>query len=234
MTLVAGPWVAPGGAPDVDVVAAPAPRVHPSEETLVAAVSGQLDRPQRVVILSHVELCRDCAKLQAELATAGGELLAGLEVTERPSPELWRRIESALDTPPPADELDASLPLPALVRAELRGTPAPQWRTQLLKGGRMALLDEDAVSGAQLWLGEMPGGLRFPRHLHLGTEQVTVLAGGYEDERGSFEAGDYVEYERGSEHGPDTLDGERCWILFRLEGTVRFRGWRGLLQRLFA
>jgi putative transcriptional regulator len=78
----------------------------------------------------------------------------------------------------------------------------------------------------------MPGGRRFPRHLHLGSEQATVLAGGYEDERGSFEAGDYVEYERGSEHGPDTLDGDPCWILFRLEGKVRFRGWRGLIQRL--
>ena len=32
---------------------------------------------------------------------------------------------------------------------------------------------------------------------------------------------------------PHTLDGDSCWILFRLGGPVRFRGWRGALQRLF-
>lgn len=95
------------------------------------------------------------------------------------------------------------------------------------------MLLEDAHSKSLLCLGEMPGGRRFPRHEHLGFEQVTVLAGGYSDERGEFVAGDYAAYEPGSVHGPDTLDGDPCWTLFRLDGKVRFAGWRGRLQRIF-
>jgi len=56
---------------------------------------------------------------------------------------------------------------------------------------------------------------------------------GYADERGEFLAGDYAVYEPGSVHGPDTLDGDPCWTLFRLDGKVRFGGWRGALQRIF-
>lgn len=228
MSLLTGPWdaVAPAAA------AGRPPAAHPSEETIAAAVSGQLDLPHRLVVSTHVELCRTCRELQAELASPGGVLLAGLATGEAPPAALWNRIESALDAAPPEDRLDPALPIPAAVRAELAGWPRPRWWAHLLNGGRMAVLLDDPATGTQLCLGEMPGGRRFPRHLHLGSEQATVLAGGYEDERGSFEAGDYVEYERGSEHGPDTLDGDPCWILFRLEGKVRFRGWRGLLQRL--
>ena len=56
---------------------------------------------------------------------------------------------------------------------------------------------------------------------------------GVADERGEFLAGDYAVYEPGSVHGPDTLDGDPCWTLFRLDGKVRFGGWRGALQRIF-
>ena len=228
MSLINGPWLPSSPVPS----AGRAPVTHPSEETIAAAASGQLDLPHRLVVLSHVELCPACRELQAELASPGGVLLAGLAPVEAPPAALWQRIEGALDAVPKEDRLDPALPIPAALRSELAGQPRPRWWAHFLNGGRMAVLLEDPASGTQLCLGEMPGGRRFPRHLHLGSEQATVLAGGYEDERGSFEAGDYVEYERGSEHGPDTLDGDPCWILFRLEGKVRFRGWRGLIQRL--
>lgn len=206
-------------------------RKHPAEETILAAVSGELDRPHRIVIEAHLEHCPECRGRQAELARAGGSFLTELPGAA-PSPALWQRLEQAVQGEPPADLTDPSWPLPAAVREELRGLPKPTWWSLLLKGGKIAVLLEDPVTKAQLCLGEMPGSKRFPRHEHLGFEQVTVLSGGYEDERGSFEAGDYAEYGPGSEHGPDTLDGDPCWTLFRLEGKVRFRGWRGLLQRL--
>ncbi|HTQ78551.1 MAG TPA: cupin domain-containing protein, partial [Thermoanaerobaculia bacterium] len=61
---------------------------------------------------------------------------------------------------------------------------------------------------------------------------VLVLQGGYEDEKGRYEAGDYAVYETGSEHRPTTERGEECWILVRLERPIRFLGWRGWLERL--
>lgn len=231
MSLLAGPWE---NRPESSGLGGRTPATHPPDETLAAAASGQLDRPHRIVIAAHVESCAQCRSRQGELAAPGGALLTEL-AGEAPPAALWERIDAAVSkaaVEPLADRLDPALPLPAVVREELAGVPNPRWWSFFLKGGRMAVLFEDPVSGAQLCLGEMPGSRRFPRHLHLGFEQCTVLAGGYEDERGSFEAGDYAEYEPGSEHGPDTLDGDSCFILFRLEGKVRFRGWRGLLQRL--
>lgn len=205
---------------------------HPADETLAAAASGQLDRPHQLVLEAHLARCTPCSARLGELAAPGGAWLAQLP-PEPLSAQCWEGIAAALLEPPAEDALDPSLPLPASVRQELAGTPRPIWWSRWLNGGRVAVLLEDPTTKAQLCVGEMPGGRRFPRHRHLGFEQVTVLAGGYEDERGSFEDGDYAEYAPDSEHGPDTLDGEPCCLLFRLDGKVRFSGWRGFLQRLF-
>jgi putative transcriptional regulator len=78
----------------------------------------------------------------------------------------------------------------------------------------------------------MPAGRSFPRHLHPGREDVLVLKGGYEDERGHYEAGEYAVYEPGSVHRPATARDEECWILIRLEKPIRLLGWRGWVQSL--
>jgi len=207
---------------------------HPDEDTLLDFAGGQLDLPMRLVIESHLELCESCRIQEAELAAPGGWRLqhAGASAAA-PSRELWQRIEAALPAASAPDPIAPEIPLPEAARRELPITGKVRWWRWFLGGGRMAVLAEDAVSGSRLMLGEMPGGLVFPRHEHLGFEHAVVLAGGYDDERGEFLAGDYAVYEPGSEHGPHTLDGDPCWILFRLEGAVRFRGWRGAVQRLF-
>jgi putative transcriptional regulator len=207
---------------------------HLPNETLVEHASGQHDLAARVLVEAHLDLCPACRDEHAELALPGGRLLAET-APALPPHELWTKIEAGL--PPAGDDgLPAELPLPLAARAELALRPAAEgglrWWRLGLGGARMTQLAHDASTGVRLLVGHMPPGLRFPRHVHLGLEQVVVLSGGYDDERGEFVAGDYGVYEPGSEHGPETLDGDDCWILFRLDGPVRFRGWRGLLQRL--
>lgn len=205
---------------------------HPPEETLLDLAASQLDRPHQLVLEAHLEHCAACRQGVGELAAPGGWWLAQLP-SEAPSRELWQKLEREVGAPAPVDPFAAHLPLPLALRQEFAGQPRPRWWSLGLNGGRVAVLFEDAVSKSLLCLGEMPGGRRFPRHEHLGFEQVTVLAGGYTDERGEFAAGDYAVYAPGSSHGPDTLDGDPCWTLFRLDGKVRFAGWRGALQRVF-
>lgn len=205
---------------------------HPPEETLLDLAASQLDRPHQLVLEAHLEHCTACRQGVGELAAPGGWWLAQLP-SEAPSRELWQKLEREVGAPAPVDPFAAHLPLPLALRQEFAGQPRPRWWSLGLNGGRVAVLFEDAVSKSLLCLGEMPGGRRFPRHEHLGFEQVTVLAGGYTDERGEFAAGDYAVYAPGSSHGPDTLDGDPCWTLFRLDGKVRFAGWRGALQRVF-
>ncbi|HLF56242.1 MAG TPA: cupin domain-containing protein [Thermoanaerobaculia bacterium] len=205
--------------------------LHPSEETLLDHAGGQLDLALRAVVQAHLELCAACRGRAAELAQPGGWLLERVAATEPPA-ALWQRLQARLPEASAPDALAPEVPLPLAVRRELPGGVRLSWWRLGLGGGRMARVATDPATGADLVIGEMPGGLVFPRHEHLGFEHAVVLAGGYADERGEFVAGDFAVYEPGSEHGPQTLDGEACWILFRLGGPVRFRGWRGALQRL--
>ncbi len=58
-------------------------------------------------------------------------------------------------------------------------------------------------SPSQTVLIRMAPGCGYPRHRHIGPEDVLVLAGGYRDEDGrTFEAGQFVRYPAGSEHTP--------------------------------
>ena len=203
---------------------------HVPNETLLEHAGGQLDLALRVLVEAHLEHCPTCLAEHAALAAPGGRLLAET-VPAPPAQRLWERIEAGLPTTT-GIALPDDVPLPPAARAELATVAPLRWWRLGLGGARMTELAHDAESGVRLLVGQMPPGLRFPRHLHLGFEQVVVLAGGYDDERGEFVAGDYAVYEPGSEHGPETLDGDSCWILFRLDAPVRFRGWRGLAQRL--
>lgn len=65
---------------------------------------------------------------------------------------------------------------------------------------------ERASSPSQTVLIRMAPGCGYPRHRHIGPEDVLVLAGGYRDEDGrTFEAGQFVRYPQGSEHTPVAL-----------------------------
>lgn len=48
----------------------------------------------------------------------------------------------------------------------------------------------------------MQPGHGYPPHRHIDVEEVLVLAGGYEDDLGRYEQGDYVRYPAGSVHAP--------------------------------
>lgn len=206
---------------------------HPAVETLVAHASGHLDAALRVVIEAHLDLCAACRAELAALAQPGGRLLRDSPTPEGgPPAALWARLEARLPEVSGSEGLPAEVPLPLAARRELPELGRVRWWRPMLRGARLAILSEDAATGVRLALAHMPGGKVFPRHEHLGFEHAVVLSGGYEDERGEFLAGDYVIYEPGSAHGPHTLDGDDCWILFRLDGMVRFAGWRGALQRL--
>ena len=73
---------------------------------------------------------------------------------------------------------------------------------------------------------------RLPRHVHVGPEDVLVLAGGYADQFGTFEAGRLWLLRPRHRAPAVTEPDEECWTLLRLEQPNQFRGWRGWLQRL--
>lgn len=212
-------------------------RCHPPEEALLGFSTGHADLAQRVLAEAHLAVCPPCRQTVAEMAAPGGHLLAALPAQPPPS-RLWQRISSRLAveaaagaaTAPPVDEL----PLPAAARAELPALGPLRWRSAWKGTSQFALVHANPHDRGFLVAARAPRQSGFPAHEHLGPEDGVILAGGYDDEYGSFEAGDYAVYPAGSRHRPETDREEGCVILVRLELPNRFLGWRGWAQRLFS
>jgi putative transcriptional regulator len=207
--------------------------MHPSEEILLAVASGQADIPHRVLVEGHLDGCAPCRATLGELSAPGGAFLFSLPA-EPPPKHLWERLQGRIANPPPEPDctLLAEIPLPAGARRELPALGEVRWRHLPVRGARYATLLRDPYSGSTLYAAHMPGRRVFPEHIHQGPEDLLVLAGGYEDHFGSFEAGTFASYATGTKHRPLTEPDEECWILFRLEKPNLFTGWRGWAQRL--
>lgn len=202
------------------------PALHPSAAHLEAYVSGQAGAPVRLVLEAHLLTCTPC-RIQVE-ARALPEVPAAPAAAAPADPALLAGIRARLQAPDPAPsdlpfgpELRRLLPLPGRL----------PWRSALRPGIRVAVLAEDAPSRSTLYLVHLKPGRPFPLHHHEGGECSVILQGGLRDGEVEAHAGDFQETGMGTQHSPVALEGEDCWVLACAEeGSVRFEGWRGLLQ----
>ena len=82
------------------------------------------------------------------------------------------------------------------------------WRETRYPGVFWHDLAPDAEGPARTVLVRMDPGCGYPRHRHLGPEDVLVLSGAYQDDDGRvLRAGDFVRYPAGREHAPRGLEG---------------------------
>lgn len=124
----------------------------------------------------------------------------------------------------------ATDPLAAL-RPHLPPETQWHWTRHFLGGGRAALIQKDATTGAALHLACLPGGRSTPVHNHQGLECALVLCGALQDGPAHLRAGDWITHTPGHVHGPAADAGSECWALVALERPVQFMGWRGALSR---
>ncbi|HKI03915.1 MAG TPA: cupin domain-containing protein [Thermoanaerobaculia bacterium] len=208
--------------------------MHPSEELLLAVASGEADLPYRVLVEGHLDACAACRATLGEISAPGGALLSELR-PEQPPDIVWQSLRTRIAALPPKPQSPpfAGIPLPEAARRELPDLDEVRWMRLPIRGARLAVLIRDPFTGSVLILGHMPPRRFFPEHLHQGPEDVLVLAGGYADRFGTYEAGVFASYAPGTRHRPLTEPDEECWILTRLEKPNLFLGWRGWVQRLF-
>ncbi|MGK0217929.1 MAG: anti-sigma factor ChrR (cupin superfamily) [Planctomycetota bacterium] len=98
------------------------------------------------------------------------------------------------------------------LRFRVTDTGVP-WRATDWPGISWQLLAAEAEEGSEraaagrgaTVLIRMEPGCGYPAHTHLDVEEVLVLAGGYRDERGVYEVGQFVRYPGGSRHTPVAL-----------------------------
>jgi len=204
------------------------PRLHPPESRLLDHVAGGTDAAARALMDCHLALCDACAARVADLSAPGGRFLAAQAPAPVPA-DLFARILARIDEAPPRP---ADLPFTRALAPYLPPDLAKGWRGALTPGFRFLDLASELPRGVGLYLVHMAAGAAFPRHRHQGLEEAVILAGGLADETCQMEIGDWGAMEGGTRHTPRALEGEDCWLVARMEGEIRFTGWRGLLQRL--
>ncbi|HEY3399417.1 MAG TPA: cupin domain-containing protein [Geothrix sp.] len=104
-----------------------------------------------------------------------------------------------------------------------------RWTRRGLGGAHVAQLLQDPATGATLNLARMPGGMSMPVHGHGGSELSLVLSGTLQDGPAHLGPGDWLACGPGQQHGPTAGPGAECWALLRIEGGIRFTGWRRVL-----
>lgn len=205
------------------------PVTSPAEDLLAAFTAGQLSGARRILVESYLELGGWQEEGMAPFLEPGARWLREQPVTPPPA-ALWERLSDQLDTLPAPSADEQALPI--ALRSELpRQSTALPWRRFPTSAARFTPLLPGARGGEQLYWMKMEGGKHFPRHLHLGREEIVVLEGAMRDEWGLMERGAYRLFPVGSEHAP-WMEPGGCQIVVRLEGNLRFRGWRGLVQQL--
>ncbi|MCG8460308.1 MAG: cupin domain-containing protein [Holophagales bacterium] len=209
-----------------------APLEHPPGELIEDYVLGALTVPSRALLEAHLALCPSCRSYLAELTRTGSAFVAALAPAtsaapmgegsdpELPNPELWQRLESRLGGPGgPWGEL----PVPAAVRAELSHLDTAEtldW--QPVGPCRIALVAAEPESEVLLHLVSSPAVETFPRHRHVGGEELVILEGGLTDPVGHMQVGDFRAYPPGSVHAPVMDAGPPCLALVLTRGGVEF------------
>jgi putative transcriptional regulator len=216
---------------------------------LVAHAAGQLDRARRITIEAHLGFCRPCRAAFAGWSMPGEAVLSAAgEETSPPSGPAegsasvfdtgasWARLESGIDALEVEDDTPLFAtppPLPPGLRGLLPGhLYRRRWRRVPFSSARFTVVEHDQEAATTLLMVHIAPDRLFPRHEHLGYEDVVVLEGAFRDQHGFFRQGDYQLNDPGTIHRPEVQPGAPCWILSRYDKGVRFTGLRGLLQRL--
>ena len=91
-----------------------------------------------------------------------------------------------------------------------------EWRETRHRGIYLHFLRRDEATGDATVFIRMQPGCGYPAHRHTGPEEVLILQGGYSDQRGLHQAGDYIINEAGSAHHPIALDGPNDCIMLAI------------------
>lgn len=93
---------------------------------------------------------------------------------------------------------------------------AVDWPSSRREGVFVKVLWNDERSGDAAVLVRMDPGCKYPRHRHVGDEEVFVLQGGFRDESGDYAAGTFHRFAAGSVHAPVAFDGDEACVLFAM------------------
>ncbi|MCC2523141.1 ChrR family anti-sigma-E factor [Vibrio coralliilyticus] len=200
---------------------------HPNQHMLQAYVEGSLDAVDGFTVATHLESCPTCKKQVQELESLYGEALMSLDAFDdnnfddmlndilqtEPAPESARPIRK-----PTSIEVNGKtfqLPLSLSRFRDKLG----EWKSY---GGKVYSAPIDIGDSVRVNLMYISEDVKIPQHTHKGVESTLILHGGFSDEDGHYEAGDYLVKDASIKHSPYTQKGEDCLCLTVLTEPMIF------------
>ncbi|NRF24708.1 cupin domain-containing protein [Vibrio coralliilyticus] len=200
---------------------------HPNQHMLQAYVEGSLDAVDGFTVATHLESCPTCKKQVQELESRYGEALMSLDAFDdnnfddmlndilqtEPAPEGARPIRK-----PTSIEVNGKtfqLPLSLSRFRDKLG----EWKSY---GGKVYSAPIDIGDSVRVNLMYISEDVKIPQHTHKGIESTLILHGGFSDEDGHYEAGDYLVKDASIKHSPYTQKGEDCLCLTVLTEPMIF------------
>lgn len=218
------------------------------EELLIARAAGRLSAPMRLLVDTHAAMNDDVA-LAAGDAEAAAVALFDAEPGEALSDnaiDIAMAMIDALESGAgeaaglkPVDRQSAAgsadqamselMDLPAMVRDKALEAGA-QWRFAAPGVRRIELMSEGEAKAELL---RIEPGHGSPSHTHDGQEFTLVLAGAFADGVGRYTKGQLCAAGPETTHRPIAEPGEICFALAVTDGSLKFTGALGAVQRLF-
>lgn len=200
---------------------------RPSDETLAAFATGQLDEGLALIVATHLEVDAESRQRMRGLQSVQGAFLdAAVPVSMHANAsdvlarDLGEQLPHEADRAPEAG-------LPRVLGPYALGP----WRPI---GIRIAMRRVEVPGAeARVFLLRAGPGVTLPHHKHSGLEWTTILSGAYEHEYGRYAVGDFDEADAEHDHTPRVDPVEGCTCIAAVTGNVLFQGWLGrLLQPL--
>jgi putative transcriptional regulator len=200
---------------------------HPSEEMLRTYIEGEIDAASSFAIATHVEVCPDCQKQCECLEVQAGEELCASDasILDDMSAMFDKIVALEEDAEPfkfnrkvktvTVNNKQFSLPL-SLSRFV---NDIGEWKSY---GGKVYSAEVNLGEDARVNLLYISEDVQIPQHTHKGLESTLVLYGGFSDEDGHYQVGDFMVKDASVKHSPYTKQGEECLCLTVLTEPLLF------------
>ncbi len=212
---------------------------HASIDTLAAYAAGHLDEARNVVVATHVKMCAECRETVADLEALGGFCLETIEpvaMADDAMKTFWQIAAHAAPERQPASmradndlPIEFGQPLNAYIKG---GLDAVKWRT-VAPGIAQSVIEASGYRKNALRLLRIQPGKQIPIHTHSEHELTLILSGSYEDQLGTFQAGDLADLDDDQTHSPVATGDAPCICLVATSAPLVFKNMVGRVIQPF-
>jgi putative transcriptional regulator len=201
---------------------------HPDTRLLNEYSSGTLPLAQSVCLSLHLNYCEQCRRSHQRLQQLGAALFEDLS-PQQVDDSLLRTVMSRLDDEPEPLQYQTTgaskEDCPPLIQRLMHGDYEDlEWKNISKKVHISRLRTGDVDNEFALY--RIDAGASIPKHTHKGTELTLVLEGGFSDEEGNYEVGDFIMRDAQQQHSPTATRDRDCICIGVLDAPIQFTDWK--------